>query len=437
MERLASRLSPQALIAARERLLSLLQATTRRGWLAERVSASQLLLALGMPELQVRALLPDAEPAVRLLLLQRPRADVALVERSLRDGSAEVRLAAARRLAQGGDARARPVLQEALQQHHEVAQAAALLTALGEPHLDELLGELEPSTSPPQAGTETEAARRIAAARASMLLPVSSRAAVLQRAARDVLPAVRLALLDAAAEEASRAPAAPPLQTLRVLAADPHPGVRARAAALLARALHSGVRTHPDEAVQGEGEAPAAAPAPERAASAGSPASETTERPSAAPVPPVLARALKAGRAAAARAQLGRALQELRRARLLCTRKLKAAPACAQLAPQLALELAQIYDRQQRWPEAMHEYQSVVRSDPPAAVEVMETAREAIERLAPRLAQLVLSTRIKGTCRHEVRWLLPGAVRRSELPSGRARSLALKAGEVVRLGSCS
>jgi HEAT repeat protein/tRNA A-37 threonylcarbamoyl transferase component Bud32 len=219
------------------------QEVLTRGEPAEQALARGVLLQLG--DEQQRAALTSlgsaAPPMVRSLIAESSGGDVALLVPMMKDPDLAVRWAAARALAEQGDRRALPVLDEVMASGGADAIAAyGLLRRLG-------VQAAEPKeVSALLTGPST--AQRMAALEATARMPAELARPLLLRAARDAEPLVRRLAAEIAAELAEGPSGDPALDVLRVLVQDVDAGVRARSSVLLARVLGSRTSRKPVEA---------------------------------------------------------------------------------------------------------------------------------------------------------------------------------------------
>jgi len=208
---------------------------------AEQSLSRALLLKLGDRSqlLSLQNLSRSASEEVRRIVIGQLGRELDLLAGMLADAVFAVRFDAARQLAQAGDRRAIPVLQEAeAHKGGEAILAAALLRKLGEPASTDLSpGQLDALAR----GSVTQ---RLGLLDGLAALPASELGQVLQvlrRLARDADSHVRQRVAEVAASlpvgpaHAAGGPAGGPI--LRLLATDGDAGVRARAAALLADLL--------------------------------------------------------------------------------------------------------------------------------------------------------------------------------------------------------
>ncbi|MBL9004779.1 MAG: HEAT repeat domain-containing protein [Myxococcales bacterium] len=195
---------------------------------SERLLALGILARLGDRQLaeQILSFKDTPDPEVRRLFIEQLDGAPELWVAALGDASPEVRLTAARKLAERGDSRAVPVLRELLQKGGVAAlEAYGLLLRLGAPvpsadELAALFGKVSD-------------AERLAAVAALSRLPVDKALALLLVAARDPHSEVRRQAAETASELPMVNGAWAGLPVLRLLLADSDASVRARAQALL------------------------------------------------------------------------------------------------------------------------------------------------------------------------------------------------------------
>lgn len=208
----------------------------------ERLLALGILARLGDRQVteQLLAFKDTSDAEVRRLFIEQLEGRPDLLVAALSDAAPEVRLAAARRLAELGDQRAVPALQALLRQGGATAvEAYGLLARLGAPlpspeELLKLFGGVSD-------------AERLAAVAALGRLPVDRAVELLLVAARDPRSDVRRQAAETASELPMVAGKWAGLPVLRVLLGDSDAGVRARAQALL-DALSNPAASGPDVA---------------------------------------------------------------------------------------------------------------------------------------------------------------------------------------------
>lgn len=203
----------------------------RSGLPREQILARTTLLQLGdgSQKQALQALQASADPAVRRFLVEQTPAVAGLAAGLLGDADAGVRFAAARQLAETGDARALAILQQTIQQGGADSIAAyGLMSKLGQkvPEPAALQNVLQPGRP---------VLERMAAVESMARLPTALAVPLLFKAARDLEPLVRRLCAEVAADLPVTAEGATGFSVLRFLLEDLDPVVRNRAAVLLAR----------------------------------------------------------------------------------------------------------------------------------------------------------------------------------------------------------
>jgi hypothetical protein len=125
------------------------------------------------------------------------------------------------------------------------------------------------------------------------------------------------------------------------------------------------------------------------------------------------------------------ALKELERAVIFCS-STQDQKTCAALDHTLALTRGRIFERQNRWAEALLEYQ---RAAAGANDKERVLAGAAMARLAPRFGKVVIRSSKNGRCQQEIQWLEPGQLHQVKL-GGARRELQVAAGQTLELGTC-
>lgn len=171
----------------------------------------------------------SSDPQVRRFLLDESPPDLLRAAAMLSDPDPSVRFAAARQLAALGDARAIPVLRQAVQTDSgDAVQAYALLQGLGEPvpRISDIVATLsrDPSVQ-----------HRIAVLESLAGVPGELALPLLQLAAHDPEPLVRRLCAEVTADQTSPKDASARQDILKLLGRDRDAGVQARAAVLLSR----------------------------------------------------------------------------------------------------------------------------------------------------------------------------------------------------------
>ncbi len=241
----------------------------RSGLPKERILAQATLLQLGDGS-QKQALQSSqaaADPEVRRFLLEQAPAEAGLAAAMLSDADPGVRFAAARQLAEAGDARAIDILKQTIQQGgRDSIIAYGLMSKLGQ-RVEEPAA-LQSAMQPGRPVLE-----RMAAVEAMGSMPEALAVPLLLQAARDPEPLVRRLSAEIAADLPQTAHAAAGVPVLRFLLGDLDLVVRNRAAALLSRLTLQSAPPPEKSASQSEGADPAgSAPASPSSSAAGVPA---------------------------------------------------------------------------------------------------------------------------------------------------------------------
>ena len=203
----------------------------RSGLPREQILARTTLWQLGDvgQKQALQALQASADPAVRRFLVEQTPAAAGLAAGLLGDADAGVRFAAARQLAEAGDARALATLQQTIQQGGaDSIVAYGLMSKLGQKVTEP--AALQSALQPGRPVLE-----RMAAVEAMAKLPTALAVPLLFKAARDLEPLVRRLCAEVASELPLTAEGATGFSVLRFLLEDLDPVVHNRAAVLLAR----------------------------------------------------------------------------------------------------------------------------------------------------------------------------------------------------------
>ena len=437
-----------------------------RGSPQEQLLAASTLLRLGDTSQRERLmgfqLSQNAD--VRKLLVEQIDADSEILISALSDESWAVRMAAARRLAERGDRRAIPVLNEALKRGGPLLSPAyALLRRLGEKAVQAADSELLAVGAPLE--------QRLAAIDAIRHAPHEVAIPLLRRAAREHDPEVRRAVLAAVAElSTGSTPPTPGLQSLlRLLAEDSEPSVRAQAEALLSRLLLPPAT--PATAAKSDAN-PSTSPSPSPAAAEppstanpdlSTPSEAKKDSPSPAGLPNEAASAVADTSAvkgtdvgtATSKGAVGqaedlarsavqqlqakdfdRAQHSLEKARKLCSKGADQRSGCQGLLFDVSLQLGRMHEAQGHLAEAMQEYQRAAKQAPSVAGKDREKAsvRDAVLRLVPRLGTLIMPKKSGSGCQEVSLWMQPGT--HDVVVDGQTQTVQVKARETVRAGSC-
>ncbi len=495
---------------------AMVQETISGGSDSEKALARSLLLGLGdKSQLDgLRELAKNGSADVRQLVVDNLGGQSDVMVSLLADPNFAVRFGAAKQLAEAGDKRAIPVLREALEKKGpEALQALVLLRKLGE--------KAELPNGLVAAVTSGPLAQRLAAAETAARLSTDLALLLLRPLSHDVEAQVRRLVAGSAAElpAGPDGPAGVPI--LRVLAADPDPAVRARAAALLVQLLPLAARVeegtmtkaqaaeqekaaaeqHSREAKSNETQEPLKlAPAPPTAATAppdmagadeddapepdvakgsgfilfqGPPGVEVAldrGRWGKLPTEPVKVSAGKhtvlalsgiqkvvvkdqetltvqvsesqveklaaAGLDALGKKDLKKAQKLLEKATALCSKEKKLVARCNELLVEIFYSLGQLYQEQDKLPQAMNSYQQVVElgSAVKGRTDRVAAAQRAMKELAPSLGRVIFPKKTKKSCQEVTLYTLPGT-HQIEV-DGETQTVKVRGQETVRLGSC-
>ena len=131
-----------------------------------------------------------------------------------------------------------------------------------------------------------------------------------------------------------------------------------------------------------------------------------------------------------------KAQRQLGKALALCSRDRRRGGPCTGYSFDILYRLGQIHEEQKALPEAMSEYQQVLALGPQVRGqgETKAAVKAAIDRLAPRLGQVVVPKRTKRGCQEETIWLRAGS--HSIRVDSKFEQIEVKAHEVVRVGTC-
>jgi serine/threonine protein kinase len=469
----------------------------------EQVLARAALLRMG--DASQRAAMHDMQTsnnaAARLLLAEESEGDDGLLISLLNDREFKVRFAAARRLAEVGDPRALPVLDDALARGgHQAISAVGLLRRLGKE--TQLPADLDQQI---EKGSVSE---RMAALEAAAQLPGTIAVGLFAKAARDREPLVRRLT----AELCESLPDGLGLRVLRQLSRDEDAAVRSRASLLLQRlstaAPVAKVKTPPPAAPKPGPELTLGAPvdagtavassagvadlgtaAPDGAALLaeagkrgrgtlmldapagtlfqldGRPWQKSNGQPLLVPAGPhrvvtlsggqevtVAANAVahvslkesqseqmvRSGIEAFERKDYRQAQKLLEKSQSLCGRDSRYLEPCKALGFAASARLGDVYEKQERWADAMAEYQKIVKDSGSGGsnevVEQRRLAQEGIKRLSAQLGKVVILRRNAEQCRGVTIWMIPGT--HDVEIDGASQSVLVKAGDTVRVGTC-
>ncbi|HNN90880.1 MAG TPA: HEAT repeat domain-containing protein [Pseudomonadota bacterium] len=437
-----------------------------QGSTVEQVLATGALISFGDSgqNEKLRSFQQSGDAEVRRLVVEQARGNLDILVSALKDGAAQVRFAAARRLAERGDRRAESALREALSQGgRDGVIALGLLRKLG---VQVGASEVAGATAQPAAqpgGDDLNG--RLSQIESLGQLPGEVALPLLRQASREADVELRRAAIDSLAELYRRERDAGVMATLRRMLSDSDAGVRARAAAAISAlgTLPTAPSAAPSEATPppkapddavgnvGGNRTPTnpttpvdAGTAPGTAVDGGSGAGapeagkgedgETPEKPATAKVSQA-EQLLRSGLESFSKREFKKAQRQLEKVNALCSRNKKAATDCALLMTQAGLTLGQIHESQKEPGEAMNEYQRVVALGGAGKADLRSQAERAVARLSPLLGQVVTLQRDKkGKCVQGTIWLPPGS--HMVKLGGKIEPIEVQAQGRVQVGAC-
>ena len=365
-----------------------------RGWLTkiaastagqEQSLAQATLLKLG-DEGQRTAVLQNlhkSQPESRRQIIDTLNRDAPTLAAALTDADEQNRLLAARHLADLGDKRAIPVLQQALATHRDTQAgilAYSLLRKLGEKvEAPQTASELLDSQDPTLRAAAVQAADG------------ASFALVVERAARDPDKQVRMA----AVSEASRLSEAEARTVLRTLLRDRDPEVRAKATA-----TYQQLKAAADQA----GKTPEAA-TPQKAQVDETTSAKPENSTEKTDAQEAIEKLVRAGASSFKDGSPDKARSKLLQANALCAREAK--NACKPFAWDLGYYLGRSFEGDARFEQAMSEYQKLKTGHGLSRTQKKELAH-AMARVQEKLALVTIVRNRSGRCVPEDRWLGPG-----------------------------
>lgn len=480
--RLAKRFIDSGQRPAVESVSSWLREVVQKGSTSEQVVARSGLLLLGdaSQKLALKTLAGSSDEETRKLLAEQPGADTEILSSMLSDASEAVRFVAARRLAERGEQSAKVVLRQMAQKNSgEAVTAAVLLNRLGE------------QTSLPQLGsTALPVEKRMQLVESVQNLDASVALPVLLSAARDPEPLVRRLVVEVASElPGSTSSSVPGLAVLQLLSSDPDAAVRARVWGILARLAPSDAagkspsvtgkslaekqlgekpKPEPQNAVNptenqagGSGKlAIEAAPGTlvqvddkpwQNAATISLPAGKHVLRALGGerPIEIIASQTLtvklsesepelllRQGVEVLARADYRQAQKLFDKAHGQCKKNKALATPCELLAFESSYHLATALEHGHRLPEAMMQYQKLVKSSPKAKGRTDHRGEitAAVSRLSQQMGEVVIASRKKGKCQQSSVWVLPGTHIISV--DGKSQQVQVSAQQRLEVGSC-
>ncbi|HRI50775.1 MAG TPA: HEAT repeat domain-containing protein, partial [Pseudomonadota bacterium] len=471
----------------------------RSGLPKEQILIRTTLLQLGDTSQKqgLRELQSSPDPAVRRFLIEQAPAEAGLAAAMLGDADAGVRFAAARQLAEAGDARAVGVLKQTIAQGGADSIAAyGLMSKLGQQ-------VAEPATLHNALQPGSPVLERMAAVEAMAAMPAALAVPLLLKAARDPEPLVRRLCAEIAADIPETAQGIAGIPVLRWLLGDLDLVVRNRAAALLSRLT---AKSAPPEESSSTATRVADAPVAPSAASGAAAGDAQANTLAAAhedseeePEPGTAAKGtlaldvpegvlfridkgkwqtatgkgislpsgphqvatlaseyevqiepekkvhlklsaspvdelVQSGSRAYEQKEFTKAQKQYDRASALCGRDRDRTHKKACAALELALAVERgLIFEQQR--RFSEAMAEYQKAVESARGKARVQAAEAISRLAPQLGKVILRSTVRGKCRERIQWVLPGKKQKIKVGS-QSQAINLRAGQAVEIGQC-
>jgi len=133
---------------------------------------------------------------------------------------------------------------------------------------------------------------------------------------------------------------------------------------------------------------------------------------------------------------LKKAQKLLEKASVLCSKEKKLQARCNELLVEIYYSLGQLYQEQDKLPQAMNSYQQVVElgSIIKGRADRVAAAQRAMRELAPSLGRVIFPKKSKKSCQEMTLYMLPGT-HQIEV-DGETQTVKVRGQETVRLGSC-
>jgi HEAT repeat protein/tRNA A-37 threonylcarbamoyl transferase component Bud32 len=131
-----------------------------------------------------------------------------------------------------------------------------------------------------------------------------------------------------------------------------------------------------------------------------------------------------------------KAQRMLGKVKSICARSQGLASPCATLTAELSYYQAQMFEGQERWADAMNEYETLSKQSTAlrSRVERQSVIQKAMGRLAPQLGQVVIQKKMGNRCQPVVVWMPPGT--HVVNVDGKSESVKVRAREVAKVGAC-
>jgi tetratricopeptide (TPR) repeat protein len=142
------------------------------------------------------------------------------------------------------------------------------------------------------------------------------------------------------------------------------------------------------------------------------------------------------GLEAAERKDYRKAQKALDKASGICSRERKYPQPCNELAIEAFYQLGVINQAQDKFSDAMNDYQQVVElsGSSKGRQERKTAAQRAMSELLPSLGQVVIPKKVKKRCQEVTLYMLPGT-HQIDI-DGESQTVKVRAQETIRLGSC-
>lgn len=407
-----------------------LQKLAHGGEEIDRVVASGILLQTGDATQQevLRGGLRSRSALVRRLAIEVMLQDVPLLSAGLSDPDRLVRLAAARRLADGGSAEVKAVLRELAMSSDEAG-----LSAYGLLHK---LGESVPE--PPKITTQLKKGslrERTAVVELLPELPPALALRLLLIASIDEFPLIRQRAADAAYELASKTGQPEFSRLLLSLRSDSSLAVRMAVSELAARlpkaALAAAASGH--KSPLSASSLPAAAPSPAPAVVEPAPPTAASPAAESGGVEAKVQTLLSDVRAAIRSKKYSRAQSALNRARKLLHHK-----GSKSVLPSEILYLqGTVYELSGKWRQAMETYFRYEEVPQPLRVaESAQAVTAAVARLKARMGKVQIYTLSGGKCQVTEEYYLPAGDHIISLGSGQTKTVSVDVGVTTPVRQC-
>ena len=432
---------------------------------------------------ELKKLKLSADPVLRGLVAYAATSDHELIAQLLTDTDPSVRVTAALHLAQLKDPRGAQILRDGLASGGAQAlRAEAGLRNLGE--------ALTGKTTLERLHRSESVEERMAFVETAGSLPASEALTLLSEAAHDVEPYVRRLAAELVAELPDSVELGPRLAVLAHLNRDQSPLVRTRAGVLLSRILHQTRAANSPEpkrvipplqrTFQPENEPPVAVETPQPTATQQGELSLAAEQPilfridqsgwQRTPARPVkltvgphrllfvageksidvtsnvsvlfelpesaAEQSLRTGRDALAKRDYRRAQKLFEKVLSSCPTAAELTSACRALQAEAGYLLGSLFETQERWGEAVTEYQLAAAkpAEIPGRVNFHVEAKAALTALLPRVGRVIIPQTKKQKCTEVTLWMAAG--KHEVIVAGKKVPVVVRPGATVLAGEC-